>query len=265
MSMAARLLASTAHRFGRSTLGGSLLRLPLALVPKTAVVPVFGGPLRGLRWIVGSTSHGAWLGTYEHSKLLSFSSFIQERMTVWDIGANVGIYTLLSSLLVGPSGKVIAFEPLPINLRYLREHVRLNSLHNVTVCAAAVSSRSGTVCFSPGLTRSEGKLSANGSLQVSAISLDEAVEQHSVPLPDLIKMDIEGGELAALQGAVAVLSGSSPIIFLATHGRRTRDECISLLDSLGYEVTPLDGDTTQTEYIARKPGSTRTDSDPLGR
>jgi hypothetical protein len=116
----------------RSTLGW-LIRVPLRLVPDTAVVPILSDPLRGMRWIAGSAPHGGWVGTLEREKLRSFVTRLRSGMTVWDIGANVGLYTLLSARVAGPTGRVYAFEPIPRNLRFLRRQIALNGLTNVEV------------------------------------------------------------------------------------------------------------------------------------
>src|SRR5437899_3136746 len=92
--------------FGFSTVPGRLLRLPLALVPRSATVCVLGGSLRGARWVVGSASHGCWLGWYEADKQRAFASLVKRGDVVFDIGAHVGFYTLLASRLCGPSGHV---------------------------------------------------------------------------------------------------------------------------------------------------------------
>src|SRR6267143_3626666 len=76
---------------------GKLLRLPLRLLPKQAVVPVLQGELRGTRWIVGSSTHGCWLGTYEHENQRLFASLVLASGLVYDLGANVGFYTLLAA------------------------------------------------------------------------------------------------------------------------------------------------------------------------
>ena len=78
---------------------------------------------------------------------------------VFDIGAHVGFYTLLSSILVGPNGHVYAFEPLPRNLKYLKEHLRINKITNVHVFELAVSNLSGEGQFFEGPNSSMGRLS----------------------------------------------------------------------------------------------------------
>src|SRR5574341_673203 len=117
---------------------GIALRYPLRWIPHERVVPVLQGRLRGKRWIVGASVHGCWLGSYEYDKQKRFVREIKKGDVVYDIGAHVGFYTLLASELVGPSGQVIAFEPLPRNLGYLHRHLALNSCKNVTVIEAAV-------------------------------------------------------------------------------------------------------------------------------
>jgi hypothetical protein len=122
---------------------GRLLRLPLRLVPPTAAVRVLSGPLRGMRWIAGSAPAGAWVGTLERAKLKQFVRRLRRGMTVWDVGANVGLYTLPSARAVGPTGRVYAFEPMPRNLDLLRRHVAMNRLPNVEICEAAVADTGG--------------------------------------------------------------------------------------------------------------------------
>ena len=94
-----------------STFVGMALRLPLRLIPRRAVVRILQGPLRGKRWIVGSSDHGCWLGSYEAAKLKKITELVRPGMVCWDVGANAGLYTLLFAELVGRAGRVFAFEP----------------------------------------------------------------------------------------------------------------------------------------------------------
>ena len=111
---------------------GRVLRFPLRLLPPETIVPILQGRLRGKRWIVGSGNHGCWLGSYEYEKRRAFEQTISAGNIVFDVGAHVGFYTLLASTLVGPTGRVVAFEPAPRNLRYLKEHLRLNRFGRFT-------------------------------------------------------------------------------------------------------------------------------------
>ena len=105
---------------------GRLLRLPLTVIPPSTVVRILQGRLRGCRWIVGAETHGCWLGSYELAKQRQFGDAIKESNIVYDIGANVGFYSLLASRCIGSMGQVHAFEPLPENLVFLEKHIRLN-------------------------------------------------------------------------------------------------------------------------------------------
>src|SRR5882762_9068753 len=125
------------------TILGRALRYPLKLIPSDTPVHILRGPLRGARWIAGSSIHRCWLGYYEPTKQREFSAAIKSGDVVYDLGANVGIYSLLASILVGPRGRVISFEPVPRNLIFLRRHLRLNEITNCSIMDVAVGSFSG--------------------------------------------------------------------------------------------------------------------------
>lgn len=225
---------------------GRLLRLPLRLIPPRTVVRILQGSLRGKKWIASSSSHGCWLGNYEYVKRILFERTVRENGVVFDVGAHVGFYTLLASVLVGSRGSVFAFEPFPANLLYLKEHLRLNNIDNVTVVEAAVSENTGTAFFSEGPSSSTGHISPNGRLEVETVAIDELVAKKDLPVPDYIKMDIEGAEASALSGAKSTLAQFHPTIFLATHGSSIHQECCRLLWALDYELQPIDGTNLET-------------------
>ena len=220
---------------------GRLLRSPLRLIPGNTVVPILQGRLRGKKWIVGSSSHGCWLRSYEHRKRLLFEKTVVEGGCVFDVGANVGFYTLLASVIVGAGGSVFAFEPAPSNVAYLREHLRLNEVRNVEVFEVAVSDHEGQEHFELGGHNTLGRLSASGQLVVNCARLDEMSARYGFRAPDMMKIDVEGAELAVLQGASRLLAASHPAIFLATHGAEVHGECCRLLRGLGYVLESIEG------------------------
>jgi FkbM family methyltransferase len=220
---------------------GQLLRLPLRLIPHGTKMPILQGKLRGKKWIVGSSNHGCWLGSYEYKKRIIFENRVRQGSTVLDIGAYVGFYTVLASILVGPTGKVYAFEPLPRNLEYLREHLRINNITNVEVIDVAVSDSFGTVYFKEGSNRSTGRINDEGEMRVRTVSLDWLIEEGEIPIPDQIKIDVEGGELAVLEGGKLLLERSRPTVFLATHGRVVHQKCCNFLSSIDYSIESMDG------------------------
>lgn len=220
----------------RNSLLGRFLRWPLNLIPDDAEVPILQGRMRGMRWIVGSSNHGCWLGSYEAAKQRAFVELARGRSVVYDVGANVGFYTLLGSAVVAPAGRVFAFEPVSRNLKYLRRHLEINRVANVTVIDAAVSDGSGHRSFAHGASNATGHLSPNGDSLVRVETLDRLIELGTIQDPDVIKIDIEGGELGALRGAKRMLERARPTMLLATHGDSIHRECIGFLRDLDYRV-----------------------------
>ena len=201
------------------------------------------GPLRGQWWIVGRANHGCWLGSYGFAKQRRFAELVKPGAVVYDIGAHVGFYTLLAATRVGPRGRVVAFEPLPRNLAFLRMHVSMNGMTNVVIQAVAVADHHGIQRFDDSAGPSEGHLAAEGSLVVECVTLDELVASGEIPPPDLIKIDVEGAELMVLRAGEATIRTHKPIIFLATHGADVHAPCCAWLEDVGYRLTNLDGES----------------------
>lgn len=244
------------------TLLGSLLRAPLKLIPHDHVMKVRAGLNRGASWIAGASVHGCWLGTYEAAKQQLIAKLVKPGMTVWDVGANAGFYTLAFSRLVGPRGRVYAFEPLAQNAGNLLRHLQLNDVRNVVLVQAAVGSTEGTVGFQTAASNSMGRLSPEArSYLVPCLTLDGFLERHPEAAPDLIKIDIEGGESGLLEGGGKFLRQRDPVIVLALHGAEQYRRCAELLASSGYllfrlDGTPLQGGELTDEIYARKtPGA----------
>jgi FkbM family methyltransferase len=223
---------------------GQLLRYLLKLIPPRTIMPIWQGTLKGKKWIVGSCTHGCWLGSFEYKKGIIFEKKINKGTIVLDLGANVGYYSLLASILVGPRGMVFSFEPLPRNIYFLKKHIQLNNIKNVRVIEAAVSDCDGFANFyvegSDRYSSSKGYISLNGKLIVKKVSLDRLYNKGDIPIPDYIKIDVEGGEMLVLLGAKEILSNFHPIIFLATHSELIHSQCCDFLVSLGYEVEAID-------------------------
>jgi FkbM family methyltransferase len=233
-----------------------LIRLPLRLVPRERPLRVIGGPLRGARWVPGAGVHGYWLGRYEPAEVAIFTSLIASGATVFDAGAHVGYYTLIASRLVGATGHVVAFEPNPRNLIYLRRHVTLNDCANVRVIAAAVADVAGHAAFQDGTRDAEGLLAAGGTLDVETVTLDAiAYGTPGLPPPSVLKIDVEGAEQRVLAGAERLLAEAKPDILLSTHGRDNYVGCQTTLARHGYHVRQMSAATKGTELLATARGS----------
>lgn len=143
---------------------------------------------------------------YELDTTRLFELLLKPGDVMLDIGAHVGYYTLLAAKLVGASGKVYAFEPEPENYATLLRNIELNKLDNVVAVRKAISNRN-TPCqfFLSQLDNGNHSLvhlglPEKGTISVETTTLDQFLEEVGWPRIDIIKMDIEGSELAALEG-----------------------------------------------------------------
>ena len=223
------------------SLVGRLLRFPLKLFPDGTEVRILQGTLRGKKWIIGSGVHGYWLGSFEYDKRRLFERLIKKGDVVYDIGAHVGFYTILSAELVGATGYVYAFEPLPINFCYLNKHIEINKISNVELIHAAVYSESSRLYIKEGPESSMGQIAQEGDIKVESIRLDDFALKGEVQKPDFIKIDVEGAELHVLEGMENIIESFQPTISLATHGYEVHKKCIKLLLSFDYEIRAIDG------------------------
>ncbi len=227
---------------GSGTLAGKAVRLPLRLIPTKCVARVISGPMKGLRWRVGASVHGCWLGTYEIEEQRFFERTVKPGMVAWDLGANAGAYTLLLARLVGPTGAVYAFEPFPKNCVALLEHLALNKFDNVTVISAAASEQDGLLGFHVSPSDSMGALQDKwAGLMVPAMSVDGILRDHKLSFPDILKMDVEGAEADVLRGATELLSARRTLWVVSLHGGEQADVCERIFRERGYTLADLEG------------------------
>jgi FkbM family methyltransferase len=199
------------------------------------VVPIQGGPLKGCLW--GAFCGIRYLrGDYDARYIVRLRELVAPGDTFYDVGAHVGYYAVVMSRHVGPKGRVVAFEPLPVNLRFLRRHLRLNRCENAHLVEAAVGEHAGRATFAAAKGSGRGALGGSGGTSVRVTRIDDVWADGGTEPPTLIKMDIEGGELSALRGAGRTLHEHRPVVMLAVHGEDLRRECTSCLQAQGYEL-----------------------------
>ncbi|MEK6302303.1 MAG: FkbM family methyltransferase [Acidobacteriota bacterium] len=177
---------------------GRMLRWPLKAMPKAAVIPIMSGPARGVRWVVGASIHGCWLGTYEKTKQKRFAAAVSRNDVVYDLGAQAGFYSLLASRLVGPQGAVYAFEPLPRNVGFLQEHIKLNGVTNINVFKLAIGGTDGTAQFEDGPNPLQGSLSERGAREVRIARLDTLFSEGQLRAPSVLKNRHRGWWIASV-------------------------------------------------------------------
>ena len=184
-----------------------------------------------------------------------------------DAGANIGVYAVLASGLVGRQGRVLAVEMMPDTAQRLIDSIRLNQLENVQVIERALSQTAGetvTAVVTPGKfgqARIEAKHENRKEervLHVQTTTLDALSEGHAVVR--LIKMDLEGAELSAIHGGANLLSRADAVIYESWNRRRgANDPVESELTALGFVVESLDGNNR----LAVRSGLINTDVDAV--
>jgi FkbM family methyltransferase len=202
---------------------GPLLRK----LPAGTRFPILSGPNRGLQWMISAGLHRCWLGAYEPEMTHHIVSLAKPGMTVFDVGAHAGYFTMMLSRIVGKSGRVFAFEANPENVAILRKHIRINQLGNINIIEAAVADRNGEVRFSG--SGYEGQISDSGR-RIPAVKLVD------FPTPDLLKMDIEGAEILAFAGATRILSELRTKMLVAVHEGEPIAKIPTILTSHTYKL-----------------------------
>jgi FkbM family methyltransferase len=175
-------------------------------------------------------------GEYEPQLTSVFQRYCKPGMTVVDVGANVGYYSLLASKLVGPSGRVIALEPNSENCRLLLSSLRLAGITNVELIPVACDRATGWAYYSTHVGSNGGlvddqDLLAHPGVVVPTFRLDDIVES---PV-GLLKMDVEGAEARVVAGATRLIESSRPIITTELTRDMLRNvSAVSIADYLGY-------------------------------
>lgn len=143
------------------------------------------------------------MGEYDYNNMRFVRSFLEHSGgTFFDVGANIGAYTLIASEISGAT--VVSMEPHPQTFAALTDNVRLNSRHNVTCLQVVVSNREGTIALTDGLESSLNHVLRNGEHAPGAIEVRsqrlETICESTHVLPDIVKIDVEGHEPAVLDG-----------------------------------------------------------------
>lgn len=169
-------------------------------------------------------------------------------MTFYDLGANIGFFSLIGARLVGPQGHVFSFEADPEIAIRLRENLSRNNFTHASVVQKAVWSEPGSISFSrvdPNASpdRGLGHVSPAGSdtsnqILVEAVSLDDFTLFH--PPPDVLKCDVEGAEVAVFEGALRLLGEHRPILLVEMHTIENTRLLVQRFSNLGYSCHNLD-------------------------
>ena len=224
---------------------------------RTIVIREFDG---GIRLFVDLSDHLIGLpivrGQYERAELDFIRRTVMPGDNVLDLGAHIGYFTMHMAAIAGPRGTVTAFEPFEDNAALLERSIRENQFESrVRLVRAAVSRASGAI----GLAFAAETLNSGGAFLASTPAVPghvvrdvRGVALDAVDLPRpiaFIKMDVEGAEPLALEGAARLLAQDRPVILSELHASQlervsgvTVDAFLRDLHSIGYRVFQLAGD-----------------------
>ena len=200
-------------------------------------------------------------GLYDYHEMRFVCDYLRPGDRFLDIGANVGIYTLLAASVVGETGAIDAFEPVPSTLGRLRENLRLNSVETVRIHEAAVGAEAGTVEFEIAndamnhmVQPSQARPNA-AAATVECVVLDDYLDGNSYSLG---KIDIEGAEPLAMQGARRMLEAANPPVWLVEINGLLRrfgfdeDGFERYLSDLGFDLAWYDSDRRELTFGPRQ-------------
>ena len=186
---------------------------------------------------------------FEHSSLEILCQYLKPGSHFIDIGANIGLYSLVASKIVGNSGKIYSFEPNIQTFSILKRNANLNGCLNIIAVNYAVGNLNRDTFLSVNEKDAFAYVKEqpdDHTTEVKMIMSDQFVVENNITKIDFIKVDIEGAELLFFEGAKKTLRNFKPkIIFEAYEPFCKRFnysiyDILSLLDSLGYKVTQFE-------------------------
>lgn len=194
-----------------------------------------------------------YLGFYRPWVWKEFKEIVSEGDIFFDVGSNVGCYSLFVAQKIGPTGCVYAFEPDPNCFDKLKRNVELNYYDDIKAKMVAVSNSRGEAALHKNARKNINqaqsalaKLSSHEKrVKVRKITIDDFVEKESVAKIDVLKIDAQGGEMNVLDGGIKTIRKYMPKILVRVHEEKCRahghtsKEAIDTLLGLGYEVTEI--------------------------
>jgi FkbM family methyltransferase len=201
------------------------------------------------------TERWYWRGTYEQDVQSALLRTVGEGSVVYDLGAHAGFLALLAQRLAGPSGFVLAAEANAGLAERLARNLSLNSGARAEVVVAAIGDRPGVGTLVPAATTYELRLDrAEGDAELGTdVTSVDALVAGGRPEPDVIKVDVEGAELAMLVGAAKTLERKQPIVICELHRWGRPLEVMAMLSDAGYALSsviderPITTDDVQAE------------------
>lgn len=216
---------------------------------KQLFAPIYAGELKGYKFLV-DTDNNYFNSSYEKD---SFGYVLNELKqnpgaVIYDMGANIGYFSLLCAASPGSKAMVYAFEPIPSNMNLLCRHLLMNKVENIIPVNLAVSDHFGLIDFSADNSsvsytyKQSSQYYGNRAIniKVGIIDLDMLTGQLGFAKPDILKIDVEGAEYDVLKGAVETIRKYRPKILLSTHEPHVpgiEQHCLDFIKEMDYNYT----------------------------
>ena len=211
-------------------------------------LPVPGAARVGLRYRETLGLSSLLYGTFELAELTFVSRYLRPDDRAMDIGANVGIFSVVMGVTVGTLGRVFAFEPVPANISRLEKNLSKNGLGNVQVFPLALGASDGQMRLHiatdpayPSLREVQGGFGSGAEVSIQVRSLDGVWEELGRPDISLVKIDVEGAEANVLRGASRFLATCRPTLLVEANSAEDLDSLCAQLCSLGYRHVRPEG------------------------
>lgn len=205
----------------------------------------------------GQIAKGLFLHEFEKNELDAFQSLVNQGSIIIDAGANIGLYSIIGSKLVGDSGRIYSFEPSKTTFNLFKNNILLNQVTNITAINKGLGDKMGETLilnhnnetgdaenYISNSTLNNLESVNDGSAEVIVIdSLDNFQYENSISKVDFLKVDVEGYEYYVLKGAENLLRENPDIIILfecadhlAKRAGSSQNEVFNFLNKLGFEL-----------------------------
>ena len=201
-------------------------------------------------------------GQHENYLLQCLASHLRRGQVLYDVGAHIGLISLVAARLVGPEGKIFAFEADLENSARILHHARINRLPQIEVIHSAVWSKATALPFrraSSASSRNKGAVLQPGEnsevadevITIPTVTLDGFVRDHLAPA--VIKIDVEGAEGEVLSRAKMLICSSKPILICEIHNSQVSEAVSRWLAECGYTWSWLSEDQCFPRHLLAQP------------
>lgn len=236
-------------------------------VSATQVVMVKDGYAKGVNLVMPIKIPKSYVsminGMYEDFIIKKLKKHIElESKVIWDIGAHIGYQSFAFASTIGPKGSVVAFEPNPYNIQTFKKNIENNPIlaKQIILKSEALSNKNGALFFKMGQSKNDATTSGGyletatpplpnssyegfSAIKVETVTIDSLISQQEIPVPDIIKIDVEGAELSVLQGGSNFIETHKPILVIEIHTIPMMLYVGEFLEMRGYSIEIIDGDS----------------------